>query len=120
MHTDGLYQYHAAVERTVDGDTLDLFVDCGFGVFNFIRVRLKGVDTPEIYGVKEGSEEYKAGKEASEFVNQWVTKHGPILLIKTYHDKGGFSRWLAEVFSLDGEHQLGEDLLEAGLAEIYE
>ncbi len=34
--------------RAIDGDTLTFAVDLGFSIFNHIRVRLLGVDAPEM------------------------------------------------------------------------
>ena len=46
---ENLYQYKVSVSRVVDGDTVDVDVDLGFGVWlRNERVRLAGVDTPEI------------------------------------------------------------------------
>jgi len=42
-----VYEYKAIVDRVVDGDTVDFYVDLGFSVGMKIRTRLAGVDTPE-------------------------------------------------------------------------
>ena len=44
-----LYEYHAKVVRVIDGDTLDLDVSLGFYVTQKVRVRLAGVNTPEMH-----------------------------------------------------------------------
>lgn len=44
------YRYRAELERVVDGDTYDLRIDLGFGVWTIERVRLRGIDTPEMTG----------------------------------------------------------------------
>ena len=44
----------------VDGDTLDLSIDLGFGVIltgDEARVRLRNIDTAEIFGTAKDSEE---------------------------------------------------------------
>ena len=41
------YTYRAVVTRVVDGDTVDVNLDLGFGIFIKDRVRLLGIDTPE-------------------------------------------------------------------------
>lgn len=116
-----LYVYHAKLERIVDGDTYDLQFYLGFHIMCSKRVRLKNVDTPEIYGVKHSSDEYERGKAASDFVERWFAEHGPLVMVKTHGDEtGAYGRWLAEVFSEDGKHSLEEALLEAGHAELYE
>ena len=55
------YRYRARLERVVDGDTIDVLIELGFYVTLRERVRLEGIDTPEIYRVPKDSEEYKKG-----------------------------------------------------------
>ncbi|MHC1610385.1 MAG: thermonuclease family protein [Candidatus Methanospirareceae archaeon] len=55
------YIYKAKLERVVDGDTVDLIVDVGFYISVHQRFRLKGIDTPEIFGVSKDSVQYKRG-----------------------------------------------------------
>jgi micrococcal nuclease len=43
-----MYDYRAKIVKVVDGDTVDVDIDLGFGVWlQDERVRLVGVDTPE-------------------------------------------------------------------------
>jgi micrococcal nuclease len=43
-----MYEYRARVIRVVDGDTVDVDIDLGFGIWlNNERVRIMGIDTPE-------------------------------------------------------------------------
>ena len=43
-----MYEYRCAVLRVVDGDTVDVDIDLGFGVWlRNERVRVMGIDTPE-------------------------------------------------------------------------
>ena len=56
-----MYEYRAKVLRIIDGDTLKLEIDLGLKTSTKQKVRLAGIDTPETYGVKKNSEEYKAG-----------------------------------------------------------
>ena len=43
-----MYEYKAKVLRVVDGDTVDVDIDLGFGVWmHRERVRMMGIDTPE-------------------------------------------------------------------------
>ena len=43
-----MYEYRAKVLRVVDGDTVDVDIDLGFGiVLANERVRIMGIDTPE-------------------------------------------------------------------------
>ena len=43
-----MYEYKCKVRKIVDGDTVDVDIDLGFGVWlRKQRVRLVGIDTPE-------------------------------------------------------------------------
>lgn len=43
-----MYEYRVKVLRVVDGDTVDVDIDLGFGVWiHNERVRIMGIDTPE-------------------------------------------------------------------------
>ena len=43
-----MYEYRCTVVKIVDGDTVDVDIDLGFGVWlNDERVRIMGIDTPE-------------------------------------------------------------------------
>ena len=43
-----MYEYRASILRVVDGDTVDVDIDLGFGVWlRNERVRIMGIDTPE-------------------------------------------------------------------------
>lgn len=127
MGDDMKYEYRANVTRVVDGDTLDLTVDLGFKVSVRIRARLYGVDTPETFGVKKESDEYKAGVAAREFVEEWLgmvipAEHEnfqhrvltpPPVIIRSFDGKplgqGKYGRWLVEVVRLDPEAWEGSD-----------
>ena len=42
-----LYTYRSVIERIVDGDTVDVRLDLGFGIWTQERIRLDNIDTPE-------------------------------------------------------------------------
>ena len=125
-----MFEYKAKVLRVVDGDTVDLEVDLGFRTLMRDRFRLSGIDTPETYGVKKGSEEYKAGMKAKEWLEEKIG--GEIILIKTHKDKRGkYGRWLCEIFipivddqlpaggQSDILHDLNKEMVKLGLAKEY-
>lgn len=90
------WKYRGRCVRVVDGDTYDILVDCGFSIYHKIRVRLRGVDTPEVYG-KNASEE---GKAASKVVNETIFDKE--VMIFTYKNAPStFNRWEADVFFMD-------------------
>lgn len=114
--SDKLYHYNATCTRVVDGDTLDLMIDLGLNTFKKERVRLLGIDTAEIYGVKKDSEEYQKGMKSKARVEELVLNKN--LIVNTVRDKKGkYGRYLAYV-CVDGQ-DVGEMLIKEGLAKRY-
>lgn len=116
-----MYEYIGKVVNVVDGDTIDIEIDLGFNIQCKTRIRLLGIDTPEIYGVLKQSEEYKRGLKSKFFVESKILNQK--VLIKTKKDKTGkYGRYLASVYYSfpDFNKDLGTELLEANLAIKYE
>ncbi len=121
VHIDSLFTYPCAVRRVVDGDTLDLIIDLGFGLTLKHRVRLLGVDTPEIRGP-----ERPRGIVAAEFVGGWVYEKGenaikefPLIVgvRKIGRPEDKYGRYLGYIVNpLSGE-SLNDRLIENGYAE---
>ena len=43
-----MYEYKCKILRIIDGDTVDVDIDLGFGIWmHKERVRMMGIDTPE-------------------------------------------------------------------------
>ena len=43
-----MYEYRCKVNKVIDGDTVDVDIDLGFGIIlTDERVRIMGIDTPE-------------------------------------------------------------------------
>ena len=42
-----MYTYKAKLDRVVDGDTVDAYIDLGFDISVHKRIRLAGIDSPE-------------------------------------------------------------------------
>ena len=59
-----IYIYKAEIVRVIDGDTFELMVDHGSSVFTKPKLRLYGIDAPEM--------RTKAGKDVASLVEQWV------------------------------------------------
>ena len=43
-----MFDYQAELNEVIDGDTVDLLIDLGFGVYVKERCRLYGIDAPEM------------------------------------------------------------------------
>ena len=92
-----MYEYRCKVVRVIDGDTVDVDIDLGFGVWlHKERVRLYGIDTPE--SRTRDLEEKKYGLAAKEFLTKMLDDEGGIIL-KTHKDaEGKFGRILGELW----------------------
>ncbi|MBW1806904.1 MAG: thermonuclease family protein [Deltaproteobacteria bacterium] len=112
----GLHTYVAVLERVIDGDTLLARVDLGFDVWRVERIRLRGIDTPEL--------KTSAGRQAKLFVEQ-VLSEIPFLVLRTYKTDR-YARYVADVFYdkllkkkarvFEKGNFLNQELIEAGHA----
>ena len=90
-----MYEYKCKVVRVVDGDTVDVDIDLGFGVWlHKERVRIIGIDTPE--SRTRDKVEKRFGLLATEFVEDFFTIGDVILTTKKYDAKGKFGRILGD------------------------
>jgi micrococcal nuclease len=115
-----MYEYRVHVLRVVDGDTVDVDIDLGFGIWlRNERVRIMGIDTPEsrtrdkvekIFGL---AAKYKLkellGKTA--ILKTQVNKDGEDM-------KGKFGRVLGDFVAPDGR-MVTEIMIEEGYCVPY-
>ena len=117
-----LFTYQAQIVKVVDGDTLKVNIDAGFGIFVEQKLRLKGIDCPEI--------DTEEGQKAKRFVQSRLNKLN-FIIIKTHKDSTDkYDRYLADIFYLPEESDpskaaqqgsyLNQDLLNERLAVVYE
>ena len=80
-----MYEYRATIIKIIDGDTVDVDIDLGFGiVLSDERVRIAGIDTPE--SRTRDKEEKKFGLAAKARVKQLL---GKTSVLKTQINKDG-------------------------------
>ncbi len=113
------YSYAARVLKVIDGDTVWLDIDCGFRVWTRQKVRLRGIDAPELPTAE--------GQRAKDFVVRALSELPFVGVTTTKPDK--YDRYLADVFYLadpeDPEAVLREGiflnraLLAAGLVKRF-
>lgn len=102
-----LYTYAAEVIKIVDADTFDLDIDVGFKTRQEHRVRLRGVNAPEV-----GT---SPGRKAKRFVERELGKcvvekplfkgaraNRPLVVVKTYK-LGQHGRYTVDIYYLPGE-----------------
>ena len=117
-----MYEYKALINRVVDGDTVDVDIDLGFGVWlHDERVRIMGIDTPES---RTRDLVEKAFGLASKARLKELIPEGSIQTLKTEVDKDGedakgkFGRILGDFLS-EGGRRVTQILIEEGHAVDY-
>ena len=116
-----MYEYKALISRVVDGDTVDVDIDLGFGIWmRDERVRVMGIDTPESRTSDEMEKIF--GFAAKNRLKELIPE-GSIQILKTEVDKDGedakgkFGRILGD-FIVEG-HRITEILVDEGHAVEY-
>ena len=108
-------EYPGRITRIIDADTFEVIVDLGFNTSMDIRVRLLGIDAPEIRGAEK-----KAGIESLKFASQLIVQKSigqwPVTIYT--HKKDSFGRWLADIVFTDGT-DLADELINNGYAVEY-
>lgn len=114
-----LYTYVAEVARVVDADTFLLTIDVGFNDWLDGRVRLRGIDAPEITTA--------LGRRAYRYVKKALGSR-PVV-IKSYKEEK-YGRYLIDLFYMKKKVAdphviaregifLNQELLDLGLAKLY-
>ena len=92
-----MHEYRATMLRVVDGDTVDIDIDLGFGVWlRKQRVRLHGIDTPE--SRTRDLEEKKYGLAAKDYITRLLDDEGGIVLKTRKDAEGKYGRILGELW----------------------
>lgn len=117
-----MYEYRCKVLRVVDGDTVDVDIDLGFGiVLKDERVRIMGIDTPE--SRTRDKVEKLFGLASKARLKELVSgRSGPILYTQINKDgedmKGKFGRILGN-FETENGRMVTDILIEEGHAVAY-
>ncbi|MBI2167090.1 MAG: thermonuclease family protein [Candidatus Omnitrophica bacterium] len=109
---DDLYTYWAVVDKLIDADTLWVWIELGFGVRVRQKLRLRGIDAPEL-GTKKG-------EAARKFVEGELKPFPRILIGTTKPDK--YDRYLSDIFLTHDSKETGiflnQLLLDTGHARL--
>jgi len=111
-----MFEYKVYIQRVVDGDTVDVDIDLGFGVIlKKERVRIMGIDTPE--SRTRDKVEKKFGLASKVRLKEILGKEA-VLVCKEYDAKGKFGRVLGDFTTNDGR-MVTDVLVEEGHAVAY-
>lgn len=104
------FEYGATCINVVDGDTVDLRVDLGFGFQFTDRYRLAGINAPE------------RGTPGAKTATQWLIDQilNKPVDVRTYKDKKEkYGRYLADLFPVMGEYSFNQQMIDLKLAVPY-
>jgi len=111
-----MFEYKVYIQRVVDGDTVDVDIDLGFGVIlKKERVRIIGIDTQE--SRPRDQVEKKFGLASKARLKEILGKEA-VLVCKEYDAKGKFGRVLGDFTTNDGR-MVTDVLVEEGHAVAY-
>ena len=119
-----MYEYKAKLDRVVDGDTVDLFIDLGFGIWTKQRIRLFGINTPE--SRTRDLEEKKKGLAAKKRIRELLKMGSLSLRTQKEKSRGKYGRILGIIVCYpsdpeknDNEIIINEELVKEGHAVEY-
>jgi micrococcal nuclease len=92
-----MFQYRATIIRVIDGDTVEALVDLGFRITTTQRLRLYGINAPELHKVAQ----IKAAKAAKAALEDLLPAGADVTIETSKSDDWG--RWLATIIK-DGEN----------------
>lgn len=112
-----MYTYKCILDRVVDGDTVDVHIDLGFGVWlHSQRVRLVGIDCPETRTRDDIEKIF--GFAAKQRVVDLTSLEG--LVLHSQNFEGKFGRILGDFHVAGHDKTITEILLEEGHAVLYD
>ena len=95
-----MYEYMCSIVTVIDGDTVDVDIDLGFGiVYAKQRIRLYGIDTPE--SRTRDLEEKKYGLMAKDYVLNRMPIGSKQTIVTQMDNKGKFGRILGKFVMYD-------------------
>jgi micrococcal nuclease len=109
-----MYKYRALCVKIIDGDTIDAFIDLGFDLWTKKRIRLFGINTPEIR--TKNLKEKQKGIAAKGFLKLTLEKNN-FQFILLSHGVGKYGRCLGELFIDD--INVNKLLIKEGHAKTY-
>jgi micrococcal nuclease len=111
-----MYNYKIkTIKKIVDGDTIDVDIDLGFGITISHRVRLKGIDAAETRTLD--LEEKTKGLAAKSWLEKELSREGEWVIETFKEDKYG--RILGTLYLVGDPVTVNEKMLNEGIAEPY-
>ena len=95
-----MYLYNCKIIKVIDGDTVDIEIDCGFNISVKERIRLEGINAPETR-TKDKKEKSKGFEAKAYLIHLLSSASDSPITIRTAKDKGKFGRWIGKLYRDD-------------------
>jgi micrococcal nuclease len=118
-----MYEYNVRIDRVVDGDTVDCWIDLGYNLQIHKRIRFAGVNAPETR--TRDLEEKKQGLIAKEWlinkIDPKAVGSSKEIILKSY-EYGKYGRVIGELFIVSGSRKqsINKMMLAEGLVTEYD
>lgn len=118
-----MYEYNVRIDRVVDGDTVDCWIDLGYNLQIHKRIRFAGINAPETR--TRDLEEKKRGLIAKEWLQKKVDPKyvgsSKDIILKSY-EYGKYGRVIGELFIVSGSRKqsINKMMLAEGLVTEYD
>ena len=104
-----MYTYRAHVVDTYDGDTITVLIDLGFDIRYETKIRLYGINSPEL---RKGTDREK-GLYAKKYLSEQIL--GKEITLQTFKDKKEkYGRYLGQIFL--GGVDINNEMVKKGFA----
>ena len=111
-----MYTYNSRLDRVVDGDTVDAFIDLGFDTHIKKRIRLYGMDAWESR-TRDKEEKVKGLAAKARLIQILDENNNEFILVS--HGVGKFGRCLGELFLTSDSDSINNQLVTEGHAKKY-
>jgi|TARA_R110002110_G_scaffold145775_8_gene335380 micrococcal nuclease len=112
------YTYKAEVLSVYDADTVTLNIDLGLNVHTKQKLRLYGINAPEVRGV-----ERTEGLKSRNALREWIPV-GSTLIVRTHKDKQGkYGRYVGTLYRKNSKGRLvdlNKQLVQQGYAKFHD
>ena len=118
-----MYEYNVRIDRVVDGDTVDCWIDLGYNLQIHKRIRFAGINAPETR--TRDKEEKKRGFIAKNWlidkIDPKAVGSSKDIILKSY-EYGKYGRVIGELFIVSGSRKqsINKMMLAEGLVTEYD
>lgn len=105
------YTRLAFVKKIVDGDTIDVSASLGYRIYQEVRVRLAGINTPELK-----SKDFELANKAKLRLAELLPINSELKMLSHKDRKDPFGRYIVEIWTDNQTESINDLMVSEGLA----